>query len=678
MKSQKIIIAAISFLLLSSVINAQKKIKYKFGKLNSGEIEMQYYEQDSSASAVVLYDKGHSYFEYDNNKKDFRIIFKRNMRMKVLKKDAYGYANFEIPLYVGSYDVEEQVTSLKGRTFNLEKGKVVSTKVNKSNIFYDNKSKHLKIAKVSFPDVKEGSVIDIEYKIFSDFMFNLRGWQFQYEIPVVYSEYSVLIPEYFKYNIKQKGYDNVILNEKEENMSETFLVKYKTGPGQGGKVETGTIEYQSHSSLFTWTASNIPAFIEEPYITTAKNYLTALDFELKSISYPGQPTVYYTNSWNDVNRKLLNNTYFGQQLKPTKKIKLKAEEICSGAETKLAELQAIYSYITKNIKWNGYNSKYINNKLKDVLDSKTGNSADINMLLLNMLKSREIAVNPVVLSTRSNGMIFPAHPTLSSFNYVIVQVTIDGKKYLIDATDKNLPLGMLPKRCLNGTGRIVGTPNFDEIKIVPAQKYSVSFLYTLTVNPDKNLSGTVNKTYKGYAAAEKRDNIKKTGEKEYITKFIENADDSEIAEVNYTNLNDISKPVKENYKMTTSADVTFAGNMIYLTPLLNERIKDNPFKLDERKYPVDYAYPYYEKLIFQYTIPEGYEPVEKPENTAFSLPGRTAQFQYQVSAAGNIVQIISIFKINKPVFQYDSYKSLKNFYDLVIKKQNEKIIFKKS
>ena len=678
MKSQKIIIAVMSFLLLSSVINAQKKKKHKFGKLNPGEIEMKYYEQDSAASAVILFDKGYSYFEYDNNKKDFRIVFKRDTRIKILKKDAYSYADFEIPLYIGSHGAEELVTSLKGRTFNLENGKTVSTKVNKSNIFYDNKSKHLRIAKVSFPDVKEGSVIDIEYTIFSDFMFNLRGWQFQYKIPVIYSEYSVLIPEYFKYNKNQKGYDNVVLNEKNENRDETFSVNYRTGPGQGGRIETGTIEYSSHSSLSTWTASNIPAFVEEPYITTAENYMTALEFELMKIAYPQQPIIYYTVSWNDVNKKLSESRYFGQQLKPTNKIKLKAEEICSGAETKLAEIQAIYSYITKNIKWNEYNSKYINNKLNTVLDEKTGNSADINMLLINMLKSQKIAVNPVVLSTRSNGMIFPAHPTLSSFNYVIAQVTIAGKKYLIDATDKNLPLGMLPKRCLNGTGRIVGTPNFDEIKIVPAQKYKESLIYTLKINPDENLSGTVNKTYNGYAASEKRDDIRKTGEKEYITKFIENSDDSEITEVSYTNLNEISKPVKENYKITTSADVTFAGNMIYLTPLLNERIKENPFKLDERKYPVDYAYPYIEKNIFQYTIPEGYVPIEKPENIAFSLPGRTAQFQYQVSAVGNVIQIISIFRINNPVFQYDSYKALKKFYDLVIKKQNEKIVFKKS
>jgi len=678
MKHLKNSLIIFGLLLLNfSTIEAQK-VKHKFGKLNPGEAEMKFYEPDSSASAVILFDKGYSYFEYDNQLKDFKIIFKRTLRIKIFKKDAYSYADFEIPLYIGNHGAEEAVTSLKGKTFNLENGKVVETKINKSNIFYDNKSKHRKIAKASFPNVKEGSVIDLEYKISSDFIFNLRGWQFQYEIPVKYSEYSTLVPEYFKYNKNQKGYENIILNEKDEYRNETFSVEYRTGPGQGGRIERGTIEYASNSSLTTWTVSDIPAFVEEPYITTAENYMTALEFELKTISYPRQTVSYYTTSWNDVNKKLSQSSYFGKQLIPTPKIKLATEKICKDAETKLNKLKAIYLYITKNIKWNGYNSKYIKDKLNVVLDKKTGNSADINMLLINMLKSGNIVANPVVLSTRNNGIIFPTHPSLSSFNYVIAEVTIDGKKYFIDATEEDLPMGMLPERCLNGTGRIVGTPNFDEVSIVPSQRYKESYLYTVTINPNENLTGKVTETYKEYAAYDIRDNIIQSGsEEEYITNFIDNTSDAEISDVEIKNTDDIYKPLIKSYQFETVDNVIFAGNMIYLTPLLNEKRTNNPFKSDNRKYPVDYSYPYYEKVIFQYTLPEGYEITEKPENTVFSLPGRTAQFQYQVSSVGNMFQVISIFRINKPVFQYDSYKALKKFYDMVIKKQNEKIVLKK-
>ena len=659
-----------------SNIEAQKT-KHKFGKLNPGEAEMKFYEQDSSASAVILYDKGHSYFLYDNDK-GFKIMFKRDVRIKIFKKDAYTYANFEIPLYIGNSGAEELVLSLKGRTFNLENGKVVTTKLNKSNIFYDKKSKHLKIAKIAFPSVKEGSVIDLEYQISSDFIFNMRGWQFQYNIPVKYSEYSAFVPEFFNYHKNQKGYDNVILTQSSANRDESFTIHYKTLPQAGGKIETGSYELPSVSKLLSWKTSDVPAFVEEPYITAPKNFMTALEFELISIAYPQKPIEYYTGSWADVNKRLLKSPYFGLQLKPTKKIRLQAEEICRDANTDIEKVAAVYSWIKKNIKWNHYKSKYIEDKLNDVLIDKKGNSADINMLLINMLKVQQINVNPVILSTRSHGMIFPTHPSLTVFNYVIAEVKIDDKSYFLDATDENLPLGLLPFRCLNGTGRRLGTAGEQEIQIVPAQKKQKSSLYTLNINLGEDIYGTVNKTYKGYAAYEIRDAIEdEGGQDEYTAKMTDNSDDAEISDVKFLNIKDIDKPLKESYHISSSDNITFAGNLIYLTPLLNEKTENNPFKLDDRKYPVDYAYPYHENIIMQYTIPEGYEIIEKPENTAFSLPGRTAQFQFQVSIVGNKVQVISIFKINKTVFQYDSYKALKNFYDLLIKKQNEKIVLKK-
>lgn len=677
MKFLKLILVTIFFIFVSSSVFAQTP-KFKFGKLNKGEAEMSSYSKDTSATAVILFDKGFSYFGYDNNKKGWKIIFQRSLRIKIFKKDASSYADFEIPLYIGDHGSKEDITSLRGKTFNVENGKLVVTKVKKSNIFYDNKSENRKIAKVSFPDVREGSVIDFEYTIDSDFIYNLRGWQFQYEIPVIYSEYSTLIPEYFIYHRNQKGYDDVYVTEKNENRNESFRIEYKTLPQSGGVVEKGAYEINSNSALTTWTALTIPAFVREPNMTTAKNFMTAIEFELKSYTQKGRPAEYFTTSWNDVNKKLSNNKYFGKQLVPTKKIKLQAEEICRDAKNKEEEVQAIYKWITENIKWNEYNSLFIDDKLNSVLVKKTGNASDINMLLINLLKSKQINAGPIILSTRAHGMVFPTHPSISVFNYVIAEVKIDDKTYYLDATDDNLPFGMLPYRCLNGIGRKYGTPNFDEIQIIPSKKHEVTDFCSIEIIPGEEIKGKVAKVYKGYAAYEMRDDITEAGgEEEYIKSMTDNTESAELSDVVFSDLEEINKPLKESFIFSSSENVTFAGNMIYLTPLLNERTKNNPFKLEERKYPVDYAYPYTEKLIFQFKIPEGYEIAEKPEKAVFALPGRSAQFKFQTSVAGNIVQVISIFKINKPVFQSDSYKGLKNFYDLVIKKQNEKIVLKK-
>jgi hypothetical protein len=79
----------------------------------------------------------------------------------------------------------------------------------------------------------------------------------------------------------------------------------------------------------------------------------------------------------------------------------------------------------------------------------------------------------------------------------------------------------------------------------------------------------------------------------------------------------------------------------------------------------------------QYTIPEGYEVVEFPENANLALPEKAASFQFQVTTTGNMIQVLSHLKINQPVILYDMYPALKNFYNLVIEKQNQKIVLKR-
>ena len=203
-------------------------------------------------------------------------------------------------------------------------------------------------------------------------------------------------------------------------------------------------------------------------------------------------------------------------------------------------------------------------------------------------------------------------------------------------------------------------------------------MYTLKIVSDEGIFGTVNNSYKGYAALNIRNKIIKAGgQDEYSEEFIEKSTKAEIEEHKIDGFDNIYKPLKESYNFSTTDNITFAGDMIYLTPLLNERIKENPFKLEERKYPVDYAYKISERIIMQYTVPEGYEIAEIPEAVNMSLPSKAANFQFQVSSAGNMIQVISNFKINQPVIHFDLYPALKNFYNIIIEKQNQKIVFKK-
>jgi hypothetical protein len=681
----------IAIFFYTSILCAQED-GFKLGKVTQDELNMNVYTNDSSASAVILFDKGYSYFTYDNVKERFNLMFERQLKIKFFKKQGFEHANFEIPLYRSNDGKSsEEIISLKGTTYNLVDGSIEKLKIDKSDLIIEETTENWSHAKFTFPGVKEGSIIELKYSTESPFYFTLQEWRFQYEIPVQNSKYSISIPEFFSYNKNMRGYNLFFVDEEYSTTNEKFLIEYKTPPQQGGVIEKGTFELESLSNYYTWVAKDIPAYVDEEYITTEDDYVSILEFELMSKQFPGQVREDYTKDWNSVNQKLIDMESFGRQLKISELIQKTADEITLGMTDKKEMAQKIYSFVQNEIKWDNeisstidlpdsytYLGQYSKSYLENIITEKKGNSAEINLLLMMLLKSKNILCHPIILSTRSNGKVYPTHPSLSRYNYVIVEVIIGDQFYYLDAISDLLPFGVLSQRSLNGSGRRVISGTNEEVKIIPSADYSVTSTFTMKIDLDSGVKGTVNSVYKGYAAFEMREDIRDAGgEDNYANAIIKEQSLKTIEEYKIEGTSNINESVKESYVFTTEDDIIFSGDLIYLTPLLDERMKESPFKLDERKYPVDYAFKRNEKYIMQYSIPEGYEILEFPENVNMVLPEKAGSYQYQVSITGNILQVLSHFKINQPIVQYDLYPALKNFYNLVIEKQNQKIVLKK-
>jgi len=122
---------------------AQEKSPCKFGKINPEDFQRKIYSIDSNANAVVLSDVGSSEI-VGNNKSSFSLTYKRYTRIHILNKNGYDAANVEISLYQNGRS-EETLDNLKAVTYNLENGKVVETKLEKSNVFVDKKDKRREV-----------------------------------------------------------------------------------------------------------------------------------------------------------------------------------------------------------------------------------------------------------------------------------------------------------------------------------------------------------------------------------------------------------------------------------------------------------------------------------------------------------------------------------------------------
>lgn len=446
-----IIISSFLLLFISTFVSAQEKIKY--GKIPIEDLSMPFYANDTTAEALILSDIGKTYFSFDHSQRKFFMFFERHLRIKIFKNTATDLGTFQIELYKPTLNDDEILTQLKACTYNLVNNKIEESEFQRKNMIVEKESKNTSVSKIVLSNVKAGSVIEYKYSIKSPYFYNLRTWDFQWSFPVLFSEYTVEIPEYYNYNQTQTGYEKLMVNE---TTSKNQKIIFPNGD------QWGYTEYVYH-----YIARNMPAFKTEPYMTAKGDFTNQVRFELSYIQYPGHTREDYSKTWESVTDELLFDADFGGYISQ-RLLNLGVNTIKFDDNTdNLSKAVIIYNFLIANTNWNGSYGIWPYKKAAKVLDDKTGNVAELNLTLVFLLRSAGLDADPVLLSTRNHGIIFPNHPSISSFNYVIATVKINDNRYLLDVTEPNLPFGMLPERCLNGEGRMIKKNASGWINLIP-------------------------------------------------------------------------------------------------------------------------------------------------------------------------------------------------------------------
>lgn len=667
---------ALTTLLLIVNSTFAQKPPIKYGKPEKGEVEMEIYEKDPSAAAVILCDFGVSRIDY--GREQFEVIFERTLRVKILKKEGLEWGDLEIPYYSPKIGGKERISSIKGITFNLENGKVVSTKLSKEGIFDSQENEYWKETKVSMPQVREGSVIDITYSISSPYLFNFRDWQFQYTIPVKWSEYRARFIEYFDFKRYMQGYVPMQVDETSSGVqSFTVVQSSEIKPGMGGgrtssSSETFTAKYMQHR----WAVGDVPAFKEEPYISTTNNYVSRINFELAGERWPNRPYKNLLGSWSKINEQMITSEHFYRRVQGSNFLQKEVDVIIAGtgSDDVFAKVSAIHSYVRRNVKWNGFYAKFANNTFRKILDDQKGTTADVNLLLTSMLKKAGVDAEPVLVSTRNHGFIRKQFPIADQFNSVISRVKIGDQLYLLDATDAYLPAGALPERCLNGQGWVVSKENAGWISLEPTLKTKTQTSIVAELTNDDQLVGTIERQLEGYAARNERAKFFRDS-LEYKQKLSKGYD-WEISELALENARQLSEPlvVKNSFEL----DLEPSGNLTYVSPVMIKMWDENPFKVEKRDYPVDFASPISETVLVKFKLPPGTIVEESPESKVIALPNKGGRFTYNVTVSGSEVTILNKLDINKTIFNQEEYPYLREFVEQYLQSQQQVFVLKKT
>jgi hypothetical protein len=656
--------------LLTFTAFSQDKDKFKFGKVDPKDFEKTKFELDTSAHAVVLADIGSSEFESERDHLEIRV--KKTCRIKIVDKNGYDAATVEIYLGRNNQD-EEKMISLKASSYNLENGKVIETKMDSKSVFTDELRKDLIEKKFTLPAVKEGTIIEYTYTYSSPFYRHLQPWDFQGEYPCLWSEYSVTIPEFYDFIFLRQGYIPFEINGAKQSDRRTYTISY-TPDGGAGRTEHTSIS--ANTTTHRWAAKDVPALKEQAFTTTLNNHIAKVEFQLAAKRFPNSPVEPVMSTWPKLYEDLMKDDEFGAGLdKNNGYMGDVVESLTKDCTTDTAKARKIYNYVRENFSCTEHSRLYMDKSLKTIFTSHNGSEADINLLLVAMLRKANLEANPVILSTRQHGITYEMYPLINKFNYTIASVNTHTGTYFMDASLSYLGFNKLDSRCYNGHARII-SPAIPAVMFEADSLVEKKSTYVMLMGDSGVIKGTFQQRPTYFESCAIREKIKQKGKDEYFKPLAkEFGMETTISNAVIEDLEDHEVPVKLSYDFVMKPE---ADGMLYINPMFTEAQRNNPFKSEERFYPVEMENTYDEIYTLNMTIPEGYEVDELPKPAIVQFNETDGVFQYLVQKSENQIQLRSRVKLNKATFAPAEYNSLRDFFDMIVKKQSEQIVLKKT
>ncbi|WGK65287.1 DUF3857 domain-containing protein [Croceiramulus getboli] len=667
----KLRLPLILLLLTTSLAQAQD---YEYGEVSKAELEMNVYEQDSTADAVMLHRYRNTYFDHDYSD-GWVIITEMHERIKILTKEGLDQATKKIRYYRNGRS-EEDIRSIDGKTYSLVNGKIEQEKLRKDGILETEVNEHWSETALVMPQVKVGSVIEYKYKIYSPF-WKIDDLVFQEDIPVAHQFIKIQTPEYFQFQRLIMGYYNI--SPKQYFDSRLMQVSYNSTDSYGGRSthKTQFREVTYTETVAEYTVEHMPRLREESYTDNIENYRSKVLYELSATNFPGTGLKSYSQSWKEVVKSIYDSDNFGKQLDRANHLDDLADRIKSESTSALEMSEAAFQAIKSGIAWNNFTGKYADQGLRKAYESGSGNVAEINLNLVALLRACGVEAYPVLVSTRNHGI--PLVPTLEGFNYVIAASKINGAYTFYDATEKLCPSNVLPERTLNWVGRLVQDNGYSiEVDMFPQSIQQQYAIMNYTIAPSGSLEGKVMNRFEALDALEFRKTYGGQDTGESVDRIINTYKLTEASNYERENLNALEEPVQESYEFKVENGVDLIGNKMYIDPLIFLRMTSNPFKAKERSYPVDFIHPFKVNKRINIKLPEGYTVESLPEPVSIALPENMGSFIYNIGEFNGSLNVMAQFTMNSKVILPSNYAMLKEFYQTRVNKENEKVVLVKA
>jgi transglutaminase-like putative cysteine protease len=636
-------IAFVTLLGLLVAAGADAQPEMKWGDIPDELLDMTEYPADPDAAAVIVGDIGEATV---SSRWDVR--FERHRRIKILSEAGYDLGTVSL-VYVDE-DGLERVSAIKGQTFVREPdGRVRRVKLDKGSIFHEDLPGGRKRVTFTLPALAPGAVVEFQYRIDAESPFFIPRWYFQDEEPTLYSAFEVESPGTLAYTFITQGNPDFVERSEER------------GVRTDGKT--------SHRR---WAVASVPALREERYMTTLEDYVQKIDAQLVQYYRSGHGAVDVVKTWPQLAKELEDDVSFGRRLRVNNRVKEQTAALTAGLTSNEDKARALYDFVRTSVVWDGRRTAFAERELADVMASKRGTAAEINLLLTAMLREAGLPAQPALLSTRDHGSVLRIYPLLTQFNSTVAAYKQGGRWHLLDATDPLRPMEMLPFESLGGEAWLASDNDWVSTRTATGEH---AVRIEAALSPDGTLSGTLRSERHGYSALRARQQVQELGAEVYAAEhLVDEIAGVETHSVTVSGQDDDTQPLVTELAFAMPGYGQAVGDLMLLNPLLVMRTDENPFKLPSRSYPVDFGYPFRATYEAEITMPEGYVVDEVPQAALLLLPVRAGGYERRVEVEDGVLRVEAETQFNRSVFEPNLYDGLKSFYDKSVAADAETVV----
>ncbi|MEO0898195.1 MAG: DUF3857 domain-containing protein [Bacteroidota bacterium] len=547
------------------------------------------------------------------------------------------------------FDKKDQpVSKIEARASKLENGKVVINQLDADQFIESEIVKGYQKILIPLEKVKAGSIIEYRYR--KKWKVPLTySWDFQLDDPVLSSKLTLPNGISFPNDLCFRGINpsTLIRNFYNEGV-EIFL-------------------------------DNIPALKEESFVPNVEDYRKTIF--LRRLYIETANRYGFMEITPDGMKNMLHQEgYLCKYLKSKGKLLAKYEDELGEGSPSGEFMKKCLNFVHDHVTWNGEYAPVSRDQfsLLELAEKPSINSAEKNLILIDLLRSAGFEAYPLLTSTLDYGRAMPRLSRLYQFNHLIAYVRKGGTEYFLDATSSLPTIEMVPLNIIGQEGwLLMDVQNrWKQVYKDISSRNQVEFVFQLHENG--TLEGKGTEIWVGYEARRMQERFKEDPKR--FKEAFRNPDDNVIVkEADWSLMDSKSVFLSFQYAFESQGMAQQMGNLLIIDPFLPWKLTENPFESEDRQLPFDFQFPSAQAFNFELEIPKGYVVESLPKSSKITIQDKSMVFiqSIEVKEEGRKLKIISAISRNQYWYRADKKDDLKIIFDEMRIRQSEPIILKK-